>query len=108
MKKRVRTQPTNPFYSSEPAVARGIMATKPPVQNASLGNKPSKNVPQKPGRMSGFAGFVDKHKPKQQGIKPKPPAFVPGGKSKSPKQTVVKATKPPKRNLGGIKAMKSM
>lgn len=107
MKKRVRTQPSNQFYSSEPAVAKGLMADRSPVQSASLGNKSSKIVPQKPGRMSGFAGFADKHRPKQQGIKPKPPTFVPGGKSKTPKQTVVKASKP-KSFGGGIKPLKRL
>jgi hypothetical protein len=103
VKKRIRTQPSNPFYSNEPAVAKGLMADKPPVQNASLGSKPSKTTPQKPGRMSGFAGFVDKHKPKQQGIKPKPATF--GQKAKSPKQAVVKSSKP-KPFTGGIKSLK--
>ncbi len=103
MKKRIRTQPSNPFYSNEPAVAKGLMADKAPVQSASLGNKPSKFVPQKPGRMAGVAGFVDKHKPKQQGIKPKPPTF--GQKAKSPKQPAVKASKP-KAFSGGIKPLK--
>jgi hypothetical protein len=105
MKKRIRSQPTNPFYSNEPAVAKGLMADRPPVQSASLGSKPSKITPQKPGRMSGLAGFVDKHKPKQQGIKPKPPTF--GQKSKSPKQTPIKASKP-KPFSGGIKSFKRM
>ena len=81
------------------------MADKAPVQSVSLGNKPSKFVPQKPGRLFGVAGFADKHRPKQQGIKPKPPTFVPGGKSKSPKQPAVKASKP-KAFSGGIKPLK--
>ena len=58
MKKRVRTQPTNPFYSDEPAVAKGLMADKGLVQNASLGNQTPKMVDKKPGRLSGVAGFA--------------------------------------------------
>lgn len=63
MKKRIRTQPTNPYYSNEPAVARGLIAGKAPVQSASLGNQPPKMVDKKPGKLAGLAGFVDKKKP---------------------------------------------
>jgi hypothetical protein len=102
MKRRVRTQPSNSFYSNEPAVAKGLMADNPPVQNASLGNKPPRTVDKKPGRMSGFAGFADKHKPAQKSLGIKPPAF--GTKAKSPKQTRVPSSKPSKPvKLGGLK-----
>ena len=63
MKRRVRTQPTNPFYSNEPAVARSLIADKGLVQNASLGNQTPKMVDKKPGRISGFAGFESKKRP---------------------------------------------
>jgi len=63
MKKRIRTQPSNPYYSDEPAVAKGLMADKAPVQNASLGNKPNKIIDRKPGKLSGLAGFTSKSKP---------------------------------------------
>lgn len=62
MKKRTRTQPSNPFYSNEPAVGTGLIAGKPLVQNSSLGNQPPKIVDKKPGRMSGVAGFASKGK----------------------------------------------
>ena len=63
MKKRIRTQQAVPFYSDEPAVAKGLMADKPPIQNASLGNKPNKVVDKKPGKLSGLANFTSKTKP---------------------------------------------
>lgn len=62
MKRRVRTQPSNPFYSDEPAVSKAAIADKPPVPSASLANKPSKPIDKNPGKMSGVAGFVDKHR----------------------------------------------
>ncbi len=68
MKKRIRTQPTNPFYSNEPAVARGLIAGKSPVQNASLGNSTPKIVDKKPGKISGLAGFSEHKKPRDQKI----------------------------------------
>lgn len=68
MKRRVRTQPSNPYYSNEPAVARSQIASKPPVQSASLGNSTPKMVDKKPGRAAGVAGFVDKHKPPAKGM----------------------------------------
>ena len=81
MKKRIRTQPSNPYYSDEPAVAKGLMADKAPVQNASLGNKPNKIVDRKPGKLSGLAGFTSKSKP-AAGPYAKVPAF--GTKAKQP------------------------
>lgn len=83
MKKRVRTQPSNPFYSDEPAVSKGLIADKAPVQNASLGNKPNKIVDKKPGKMSGVAEFTSKSKP-HAGSFAKLPAF--GTKAKEPAQ----------------------
>src|SRR5258707_6690049 len=81
MKKRIRTQPSNAFYSDEPAVAKGLMADKAPVQNASLGNKPNKVIDKKPGRLSGLAGFTSKAKP-HAGSFAKVPAF--GTQAKQP------------------------
>ena len=74
MKKRIRTQPSNPYYSNEPAVARSEIAGKPPVQNASLGNQTPKMVDKKPGRLSGLANFADKKRPHVQ--KMQNPAFT--------------------------------
>ena len=87
MKRRVRTQPTNPFYSNEPAVATSQIADKPPVQNASLGNAPNKFVDRKPGKITGVGGFESKHKPPahKADIKltgPNTPAKVPSQGSK--------------------------
>jgi hypothetical protein len=105
MKKRVRTQPTNPYYSDEPAVAKGLMADKPPVQNAALGVKPGKTIDKKPGRLSGFAGFVDKHKPKHTQIKIKAPP--PNTASKVPHQGKLKMSGHPKAHrLGAVKPLK--
>lgn len=67
MKKRVRTQPTNPYYNDEPAVAKSLMADKGLVQNASLGNSTPKMVDKKPARLSGLAGFTSKTKPSAGG-----------------------------------------
>jgi hypothetical protein len=107
MKKRIRTQPSNPFYSSEPAVAKGLMADKALVQNSSLGSKTPKMIDTKPGKLSGIAGFSDKHRPKKQGIKPKPPVF--GQKSKQPAQMKIKPSSVPKSsNFNKIKSIKRM
>ena len=107
MKKRIRTQPTNPFYSNEPAVAKGLMADKALVPNASLGSKTPKMIDAKPGKLSGIAGFSDKHRPKKQGIKPKPPTF--GQKAKQPAQMKIKPSSVPKSpSFNKIKPMKRM
>lgn len=63
MKKKPRSAPSNPFYSSEPAVSRTKIAAKAPVA-ANLANRPPKTVDKKPGQMSGVAGFVDKGRPR--------------------------------------------
>lgn len=70
MKKRVRTQPTNPYYSTEPAVSRKLIAGQGMIPNAALGNATNKIIPKHPGRMSGVAGFSSKNKPivKRSGI----------------------------------------
>lgn len=60
MKKKPRVSPSNPYYSSEPAVSRKKIAASVPMPSASLANKPAKSVNQHPGKMSGVAGFVDK------------------------------------------------
>jgi hypothetical protein len=60
MKKKPRIGPSNPYYSSEPAVSRKKMASQAPVPSANLANKPPKSVNQQPAKMSGTAGFVDK------------------------------------------------
>lgn len=64
MKKRVRVQQNNQFYSNEPAVSRNKMADAGMSPNANLANSTPKMVDKKPGRLSGLAGFTDKHKPK--------------------------------------------
>lgn len=80
MKRRVRTQPTNPFYSNEPAVAVGKIADKAPVQNASLGNKPPKMVDRHPGKMTGIGGVATKNKPPAKSLPVKTKAAVPPAK----------------------------
>jgi hypothetical protein len=87
MKRRVKTQPSNPFYSNEPAVATGMIADKAPVQNASLGNKSGREIDKHPGRMSGIAGFVSKSKPSKGSSHIKLPKL--GSKAKQPTQTRV-------------------
>jgi hypothetical protein len=84
MKRRVRAQPTNPFYSDEPAVAKGLIADKAPVPSTSLGNKSPKMIDKHPGRLSGVVNFADKNKPIQQKMQIKAPAF--GTKVKQPAQ----------------------
>jgi hypothetical protein len=64
MKRKVRTQPSNSFYTTEPPVSRKSIAANPPVPNANLSNKAPKSVPAKPGRLSGLSGFSDKGKPR--------------------------------------------
>lgn len=97
MKKRVRIQQSNPYYSSEPAVARNLMADQSLTQNSGLGNSAPKMVDKKPGRLSGVAGFSSKSKPSS-----KPAAHVPATKVASP------AKSPPQmgslRNSGHPKA----
>lgn len=70
MKKKVRAQPTVPYYSNEPAVSKKLMADTMPVPSASLGNKTPKMVDKSPGRLSGVAGFASKTAPltKKSGI----------------------------------------
>lgn len=63
MKKRARVQPSVPFYSSEPAVSKKLMADSMMVPGAAAGAKTPKMVNKNPGRMSGVAGFVSKAKP---------------------------------------------
>lgn len=105
MKKRVKTQPSNPFYSNEPAVSRKLIADQGMTQNASLGNQTPKMVPKHPGRLSGIAGFESKSKPhtKPTGItttKISAPA-------KAPAQGHLRASGHPKAHqLGGIKPVK--
>ncbi|SRR6266849_683944 len=81
MKRRIRTQPSNPYYSNEPAVARGLIAGKAPVPSGSLANQPNKIVDKKPGRLSGLAGFTSKSKP-PTGTHAKVPKF--GTQAKQP------------------------
>lgn len=106
MKRRTRTQPSNPFYQNEPSVATGLMADKPPVQNSSLGNKTPKSVPKKPGKMSGIAGFAGAKRPKKTGFKKpsvgapaKPKTNVPTPKSK------VYSSKPKSKPFRGVKPL---
>lgn len=95
MKRRVRTQPTNPYYSNEPAVATGKMADKSMVQNASLGNKTPKMVDKHPGNISGMGNFVSKGKPHGKNSV-KVPAF--NTKAKQPASMSPKA-----HRIGGSK-----
>jgi|SRR5882724_2817917 len=81
MKKRIRTQPSSPYYSDEPAVSKALIADKAPIQNTSLSNKSNKIVDKKPGRLSGLAGFTSKSKP-HAGSFAKVPAF--GTQAKQP------------------------
>lgn len=69
MKRRIRTRPTNPYYSSEPAVSTKQIADQPLIPNAKLANKAPKRVPQHPARMSGVAGFAQAKRPKQAKFK---------------------------------------
>ena len=70
MKKKVRAQPTVPYYSNEPAVSKKLMADTMPVPSGSLGNKTPKMVDKNPGRLSGVAVFASKSAPttKKSGI----------------------------------------
>ena len=83
MKKRARISNNNPFYSNEPAVSRSKIADQSLSQNSSLGNSVPKMVDKKPGRLSGVAGFSDKHKPRG-GISTKTPKL--GTPAKVPHQ----------------------
>lgn len=82
MKKKVRVKPSVPFYSSEPAVSKKLMADSTMSQSASLGNTPPKMVPKNPGRLSGIAGFSSKHKPSAPGVNANIPKL--GTKASSP------------------------
>lgn len=103
MKKRVRTQPSNPFYSDEPAVAKSKIADRPPIQNSSLGTKSPKGVDKHPGRMSGIGGFVSKAKPTAKNDV-KVPAF--GTKAKSPAQ--MRGSNNPKAHRLGMGTLKKI
>lgn len=90
MKKKVRVPPTNPFYSSEPAVSRTQVAAKPLVPSASLGSATPKMVDKKPARMSGVAGFVSKARPTTKPTHISVPKL--GTKSNFPTQGKLKAS----------------
>jgi hypothetical protein len=109
MKRRVRSHPTNPYYSSEPAVATSAIADKPPVQSASLGNKAPKMVDKNPARMSGIAGFSDKHKlPQKKGNIPAQ-AQSKGSSSPFPKKGGYhKMSGHPGAHMLGIKKIKGL
>jgi hypothetical protein len=108
MKKRVRVQPTNPYYSNEPAVSRKMIADQGITQNASLGNSTPKMVDKKPGKLSGLAGFQDKHRPKQKNITQITKAGFgkPPSPSKSPQQGRPSTGKPHK--FSGLRTIKSI
>lgn len=90
MKKKVRVPPTNPFYTSEPAVSRKEVAAKPLVPNAALANATPKIVDKKPGRASGVAGFVSKAKPITRPTHINPPKL--GAKANVPSQGKLKSS----------------
>lgn len=50
------------FYETEPYVPKKVIASKPLVQNSSLGNDAPKMVPHKPGRSSGLIPHQAGHK----------------------------------------------
>ena len=107
MKRRVKTQPSNPFYSDEPAVAKGMIADKAPVQ-APLGTKTPKMVPKHPAKMSGIAGFAEAKKPKQVGFK------MPSVKAPAKPKTSVSPPKlrvsghPGAHRIGAVKGIKKL
>lgn len=109
MKKRVRVQPSNPYYSNEPAVSRKMIADQGITQSASLGNSTPKMVDKKPGKLSGLAGFSDKKRPGGKGAKmiTSMPAGKPPGASKSPMQGSLRASgHPGAHQLGSLKPLK--
>lgn len=63
MKRRIRVQPTNPFYTNEPAVNRSLLADAGMSPNPNLANSAPRMVDKKPGRLSGLANFTSKSKP---------------------------------------------
>ena len=83
MKKKPRSSPSVPFYSTEPAVSRAKIAAKPMVA-ANLANRPPKAVDKNPGRLSGVAGFADKGRPRTGNAKISVPKL--GTKMKFPQQ----------------------
>jgi len=50
------------YYETEPYVPNKVIANKPLVQNASLGNDAPKMVPHKPGRSSGLQPSAPGHR----------------------------------------------
>jgi hypothetical protein len=94
VKKRVRTQPSNPFYSNEPAVATSKIADKALIPQA-RGRTP-KMVDKNPGKLSGLAGFMSHTKPKAKNHV-SVPKF--GTKAKQPA-----SMKPPKGPRGGFRS----
>lgn len=83
MKKKPRSSPSVPFYSSEPAVSRAKIASRAPVP-ANLASRPPKTVDRNPGKLSGVAGFVDKGRPRTGNPKISVPKL--GTKMKFPQQ----------------------
>jgi hypothetical protein len=107
VKKRTRTHPTNPFYSNEPAVSTGMIADKPPVQSASLGNQTPKMVPKHPGKISGFGGAGAK-RPKEKGFKA-PTVGAPAKPKSSTKIPTLKSSgHPGAHRIGQLKPLKKI
>lgn len=106
MKRRVRNQPTNPFYSNEPAVAKNLMADNPAVQNSSLATKTPKTVDKKPGRLSGLANFESKSRPPVKKLSPVSGKTPTAAKVPSQGGHLRMSGNPGAHRLGGVKPIK--
>lgn len=105
MKRKTRTQPSNPFYSSEPAVARSKIASNAMVPNANLAGGANKTTDKHPGRLSGIAGFASKSKPGATPAVSSIPKL--GSPAKVPQQGSLKSSGHPSAHRIGLKLPKS-
>lgn len=75
MKKKVRVSPTVPFYSTEPAVSRKLIASTQLTPSPVVGSKTNKIVDRNPARLSGVVGFTSKQGPHAKASKISVPAI---------------------------------
>lgn len=101
MKKRVKYQPSVPYYTDEPAVSKTLIADRPLVQNSALGTNRNKFVDKRPARLSGIEGFASKGRPS---AKPPKLGLQPlGSKSQVPMQGKLRSSGHPKAHRIGSK-----
>lgn len=76
--------------------------------NPNLANQPPKSIDKKPGKLSGIAGFSDKHRPKSGGAKISIPKLG-TSQNKPPQQGSLRGSGHPQAHrIGSIKPLKKI